>query len=328
MAVEFFEGFETFTASQISRRYSNSSTGDCSMVTGAYGSGQALHMAGFSSYNYIRIPITSRSEYYFGFNVKVAQWNNDPAITLRTSGGSSLCDIYLDKDGNGTISSSWGASAIGALLDNRWYSVGFHVVIGTSGIFQCKVDGVWAINNNTNTGTTNIGMIELRNTDQTHTFDNVWVFNTLGSHSNNWPMGTITSQPLYPLGDGTYQQWTPNLGLTHYSLVDDLQADDDTTHVYSKNPDEMDTYSIQSLSGTFTQIHAVRADVVVRKDLTVGKTARSLLKSGSSLNESGDITVSTSYTSGGAIFGDDPNTTNQWTSSNVNAIEIGVKTQV
>ena len=64
MAVEFMEGFDTFTAAQVARRYPGYSTQN--MITGRYGVGQALQTQ-FDGQG-INALITSRSEYYFGFD--------------------------------------------------------------------------------------------------------------------------------------------------------------------------------------------------------------------------------------------------------------------
>lgn len=75
MAVELFEGFDTVTIGQLSRRYPlwGYSGGNYGM-SGGYGSvGQSLHFSGWYLGETLTIPITARSEYFVGFHY-IAQY--------------------------------------------------------------------------------------------------------------------------------------------------------------------------------------------------------------------------------------------------------------
>jgi len=331
MAVEFIEGFDTCTAAQLARRYTMSGS-QTSVVTGRNGVGQALTMSGFSQLNQLTIPVTSRSEYYMGFDLNCGSVVlGDYFIEIRHSSGS-IGTIGANSDNAGTVTSSWGQSAAGIVNQNVWTNFQFHIIISpTSGVFQAKVDGELVISvSGINTGTNNITQFILHENLQTHTYDNMWILNTLGSHSNYWPDGYMTVQTLYPLTDGSNLQWTPNIGTVHYSMVDEVSTvDDDTTHVYDTDPGHLDSYGIQSLVGTIHKVHGVRASAVYRKNnANVEKVFRVFLKSGEIISESSDLSATTAYSSSGLLLNDDPNTETNWTTSSVNALEVGIKTQV
>ena len=132
-------------------------------------------------------------------------------------------------------------------------------------------------------------------------------------------------QALYPSSDGTHSDFTPNSGSTHYNRVNQAQADDDTTYNSDTTAGDMDTYHCGSLTGTISQVHSVLVSAVMRKDDIPSKTAHLLALSGSTLTESADIAVPLTYKSSTMLLNDDPNTTAQWTTTAVNALEIGVK---
>ena len=329
MAVEFMEGFDTFTAAQVARRYPGYSTQN--MITGRYGVGQALQTQ-FDGQG-INALITSRSEYYFGFDfLYQGYWftDADAFCILYSSGGAGIASLSTYQPT--TLVTTWGSTSSNVLPINTWMNLQAHIVISpTVGVFQVRIDGNYVINlTNINTGSTNIGQIRLIGGNwRWQTFDNFWIFNTLGTHSNTWPVGRMTVQPLYPLSDGTYQQWTPDFGAAHYSMVHDLQPDDDTTYVIDTDPGHIDSYGIQGITGFPSNVHGVRADAVCRKDnAAIGKAAQTVVKSGSTLTSSSNFTLSTSYISGGMYVTDDPNTGQQWTTSGVNALEVGVKTGI
>lgn len=177
-----------------------------------------------------------------------------------------------------------------------------------------------------NTGTNNIAYLQFSDSTNSDVyFDNFWVFNTSGSHSNTWPNGNMVVQALYPSSDGTYTDWTPNSGSNHYSRVNEAQADDDTTYVSTTTVGNKDTYHYTSLTGVISQVHSVMTTAVYKKDNVSPKSMHILTKSGSTLAESSDILPTTSYNSTSIQYNDDPNTSAQWTTSNVNAVEAGVK---
>lgn len=328
MAVETFEGFDTFSISQVTRRYPFSvTTGASSMVTGRNSVGQALNLNADSQF--VTAPVVSRAEYFGGFDFQVAAF----------SGGSTdLIQMYSAPSGSfigsfgvatgGVITSTWGNSSSGAIFLNTWANLQFHIIIsGTVGVVLVKIDGNIVINlTSQNTGTTNIGaFLFLGGNSQSHTYDNFWIMNTSGTHSNGFPTGSMIVQTSYPTSDGTYTDWAPKSGSTHYTQVNQTTADDDTTYNFDTSIGDKDTYNQGGVTGPISQVHAVMIGAVVKKDNIGAKKVRLLAKSGSTLQESPDIMVPASYTSETMLLLDDPNTSSEWLSTDVNSVEIGVK---
>ena len=333
MAVEIIEGFDTFTIGQITRRYPSSvAVGQMSMTTGSSGSGQAVSCAYSASYSGPILPLTVRNAYYFGMDVYISGGIfYDNMVRILTAAGSTICAI--SPASGGIISTTFGNSTVPYYLLARWFNLQIYITISaTAGILQVKVDGNPVISvSGINTGSTGIGQSLLKSAMITGNtiFDNFWAINTLGTHSNTWPTGVMNVQTLNPLTDGSYLNWIPNFGTTHYSQMDDTTADDDTTTVYDTDPGHRDSYGVSSLTGSVAQVHAVRAAVVVRKDAgNVVKTAEPFVLSGGAIYDGPQINTTTSYQSGSVTVLDDPNTSAQWTTSAINAMQIGVKTQV
>ena len=325
MAVEIIEGFDTFSISQMTRRYPNSIQGSSgAMSTGRYSVGQALALNNGNAH--CDIPVTARSEYYVGFDAQLTTvTSTDPFFKFTTSGGSTIGSIGAAA--GGVVTSTWGNSASGVITAATWFNVQMHIVISASvGVFVLKVDGNTVINlSSLNTGSTNVGFEVLQGSNVGYLFDNVWSFNTTGSHSNGFPVGTMTVQTLYPTADGTYTDFTPNSGSNHYSRVNEAVCNDDTSYVYATNVNSKDSYTIGSLSGAISQVHGVQVSAAYEKDDTPAKTMRVFCKSSSTTSETSDLAVPAAYTSSTLVLNDDPNTSAQWTTTNVNALEVGVK---
>lgn len=76
--------------------------------------------------------------------------------------------------------------------------------------------------------------------------DDVYICNLVNSgvpgQPNNDFLGPIRNFAQVPIGDGSPLQWTPLTGPTHYTEVDEIPPDDDTSYVFSSNVGDVDQY--------------------------------------------------------------------------------------
>ena len=332
MALEYADSFDTYTTAEVVRRYPTS-TAAAIGSPGPGGSGQ--FMVASPSNGSFTFNITARDEYYIGFDLlnTTVTASASNLITIQTAAGATICLITHDT----ALQTTFGNSSA-VFANNVWYQVQIHIVRSpTVGLLTVKVDGVTVINlAGLNTGAASIGKIAIGLGVSTFSqilsqIANLWVFNTLGSHSNGFPTGRIKVQPLLPAADGTYQSWTPNSGVSHFNRVNEAQADDDTTYNSTVASGNKDSYTIGALPGTPAQIHGVIVTAITRKTDVNSKNYQVFSKSGATEANSADIGVPLTYgssTVNGAaalLLADDPNTSAQWTQVNLNAIEIGVK---
>ena len=333
--VEAFEGFDSMSMAQLTRRY-GAVAGDSNstMVTGRNSIGGAVHLqGGFNVQSYFTIPVTARSEYYLGFDFKPISFYGSNASTFLKLLGASTTILELKVTPTAlNLISSYGNSANGAIALNAWQNVQIYLkVSATVGSLIVKVDGVTQINlTNINTGTADIVGVQVVSWEGSYfadpkEYDNLWIFNTTGSHSNTWPAGYVTAQLLVPTSDGTYTDFSLSAGSDHYANVDDHPANDDTDYNYGVAAGSQDTCHLSALAGTIALVHAVKVVNVVRKDDVDPKEAATLLKSGSTLAVGATVSMPLSYTELTTLYAADPHTAAQWTEANVNAVEVGTK---
>jgi len=334
VALEYADSFDAYNTSQITRRYPTAAAITINTPgVGGVGTYLAVNSTGGGGFspNSLAFLITVRSEYYIGFDLSCSGIPQT-FLTIDTAASGNICTFGILS--NGAISSSFGNSSSGIITAGTWYQVQIYLKRhATAGIVTVKVDGVMVINlTNQNTGATDIGIIVLQTLGvlSSH-YDNLWIFNTLGTHSNTWPTGRIKVQPLLPSTDGTYTDWIPNSGSDHYSRVSEAQADDDTTYNSTIMSGNKDSYEIGALSGSPAQIHGVIVTAIARKTDVNSKNYQVFSKSGITETYSSDIAAALTYASSTAngaaalLHTDDPNTSAQWTQANLNAIEIGAK---
>jgi hypothetical protein len=76
-------------------------------------------------------------------------------------------------------------------------------------------------------------------------FDDIYVDDTTGEGSPTAPR-IKRFYPLIPNADGTYSQWTPSTGTSHYELVDERPPDDDTTFLEAITGTLVDSFDMST----------------------------------------------------------------------------------
>ena len=325
MAVEIADGFDTYASAQITRYYSSATANNFTMVTGCGGVGQAIQIGGVGA---IPIPLAARAEYIFSFDF-YATLANAVFFVVKNSNGDAV--LTLSNNDSSATALGINGTVYSGVLAKAWQNITVRVVISvTVGEIIVRVDGVVIYaGTGLNTGTLSIVSASLQSAPwsgvYTCYFDNFVALNALGTHSNSLPTGRLNVRAYYPNADGSYTGFTPNSGSTHYTQVNEAQADDDASYVSSTASAE-DSYDIQSLPGSgIDQVHAVQVRAVYRKTDLNPKVLHVTARSSSALAETADISVPMSYASSTLVLPDDPNTSDQWVVANVNALQIGVK---
>lgn len=316
------DGFDTYNASQLGRRYpSFNGAGAYAMVTPGYsGIGQALQLENAVLQLSLPSPL---SALFFGVQFKYTNDDTRNFIILYAASGAVLQLGF----GLNQVSIN-GTSYEYPLAAGKFYNLVVQFVVGAStGVIAVKIDGNIIANLiSINTGTSPVTALELDTSELTNTIDNLWIFDDTGAHSNTWPTGAIIITPQPPNVDGAPQDWSLSAGASGFALVEDAIADDDATYIFSNTPGQVSNFGIVpvSMSG-IAQIHGVQVSAVYRKDDINPLVMHIAATSGASEVEGPDLAVPMDYVSASLVLGNDPSTGDQWTAAGVNAMLIGVK---
>jgi hypothetical protein len=260
-------------------------------------------------------------------------------ITFSITGSSSICQfksastILIDIKRNNTSGKieAWRGSTLiatgAAVLNlNQVYHLQFRANIhDTTGIVQVKVDGIVDIDfsGDTKPGTeTTINTFQIGQTTpnpMTIQFDNVVI------DAAAWP-GKTNIQAIRPSGAGNSSQWTPSAG-ANWDCVDEVPASDADNVVTNAN-DQVDLYAAGNLVGTVdsvvcvqVQARAVKEGVATPQNIAIG------VRTGATDYFSSDKIIPTAAKSVFNLWAQNPNTVAAWTKTEVDGVEIGIKSR-
>lgn len=144
--------------------------------------------------------------------------------------------------------------------------------------------------------------------------------------------GLDPQETLRPNAAGTYTEFSSSTEATHWEAVDEAVADGDTSYIRS-DPNSIalqkDSFNLPATGiGVGDTINYVRAYMTVRAESsTYRANAYTLLRTHASDYFGVVKNPSTSYVEYFTEYANNPNTTNPWTTAELDALEVGVRGQ-
>jgi hypothetical protein len=274
--------------------------------------------------------ISSAAEYYTAFLCKITFVVAGSFSICQFKSGSTILVAIKRNSASGKLEAYRGSTLIAtgtALINmNQVYHLQVRANIhDTTGIVQVKVDGIVDIDfsGDTKPGTeTTINAFlagETAVNPMTIQFDNVVVDGAA------WP-GKTNIQAIRPNGAGNSAQWTPSAG-SNWDCVDEVPASDADNVVTNAN-DQVDLYATGNLVGTVdsvvcvqVQARAVKEGAATPQNLALG------VRTGATDYFSSDRIIPTAAKSVFNLWAQNPNTAAAWTKTEVDGVEIGVKSR-
>lgn len=335
MTLLFMDGFDHYSSAQINRKWGGTSGGTLSMQAGRF-AGQSFRLQNTAGNVVSGIFSNTHHTVILGMAINWATYG--PVVLLRDNGTAQV-ELRINGSGqlyvtrNGTVIAGPSTNSISI---NTWYYVEFKVKIDNSaGTVEVRVNG-------TSTGWINATGLDTQNTANAYVnqivltnngtlgiinnhFDDLYFLNTLGTRNNNF-LGDSRIETLYPTGAGNSTQWTPNTGNNWAAVDEPGTQDDDTTYISSQTVGHKDTYGYGNLASSSGYVAAVQTDVLYRVDTSGTRSVVPVTRSGGSEADGNTITVSSAtYAVAKEIQELNPLTTAEWTRTEVNAAEFGVK---
>lgn len=276
------------------------------------------------------------NEVYFRFGLNTSNTDVPFTVFIATDNTTPIVQLSLGaKILNAYVNGSLVASGTLELANNTWYLVEVHFKMADSGIIQSKINGVLDINYSGDTTpgaetTFNRTCFGFLNASfrYTNTFvDDIAINDTSGATDNSW-CGDGRVIALTPNANGDSSQFvgSDTNSTDNYLLVDEVPSDGDTSYVESATVGEKDLYNLTACG--LTSVNIARVWIESRaKDTTTGDgTIKLLAKTESTEYESANIDLSTSYAAQkGTDYTVNPNTSAAWTTTQLDALQVGIK---
>lgn len=238
-------------------------------------------------------------------------------------GASGIPQIHR---GDGTLLA---AASTGAITVNVFHFFQIRAYIADSGgTCEVRQNGVPIISftgdtKNTSNAGANGWKMEASIGNQVR-FDNLIVYSNTGNAPNNWTPETRIWDDL-PNGAGGITEWTPSSG-ANWQCVDEQPSNSDTDYVSAASSPLTDVYAFPSNATLGSLIYAVGVHCTARKDDAGTNELDGVLRVSSTNYAKGESKpISGSYARYRWIWDKNPNTGNDWTPSEANSAQAGVR---
>lgn len=267
----------------------------------------------------------------FYFRIATAPASNEEKIIEFADTGGSTKSYFTLTSGRvfkyynnaGTLI----ATGTTALSTNTWYLIHIQTSTGSGNqAYELKINGTSELSGTANQLTNNHGSIYIGKRDNLNSqsidlfYDDVYIDDAAF-------VTGIEIKRLAPIANGsTAAQWTAGTGASDYTQIDEVVPDaadyikSGTTANHAHYFD-LASCATAGVSGT---IKAVKALALVREDSSVTSADQVRFKSGATTTNTSSFNHSTTAVYVAKIEENDPNTAAAWTTTNLDALEIGV----
>lgn len=246
------------------------------------------------------------------------------------SAAAAQVDLVVDLAGNLLVVRGSTVIATGnrkkRLKNGAWHYIEFKAFVSdTVGTAEAWIDGTKVIDANNldtkNTANTDfrwVGFPPNGGQQDPAYYDDVYV--TDGNR-----LGDLRMTNLLPTADTADKDFVPNAGGTNYTQVDEVVPDLDTTFVQGSTVGDLDFFTSQDAPATMDSIVAFCPWVYAKKTDATARTLKPKVRSGASIGDGDNLTLTTTYAYSLKIMETDPQGGGAWTSARVNAAEVGVE---
>jgi hypothetical protein len=235
---------------------------------------------------------------------------------------------------SGAVGAILGTSSPNAISSVKgWHFIEIKALFASAGAVEVRVNGV-AVLTLTNVDTTesannvcNAFALVAGVAGGSQGFDDIYVLDTTGSAPYNDFLGDIRVIELLPNAAGDSTQWTPNGG-ANWDRNDDVTQDGDSTYVSSTTDGHTDLYNLTLPDSGATTIRAAKFMVTARKTDPGAREIEVLAKSGSTTDASAPFNLTEVYVEYTNTYTQNPDTSADWTISDLNDLQAGFRIPV
>lgn len=272
-----------------------------------------------------------------GFAFKYAAHANGTAdtILMLMDGPDAGANLRLKSDGEWEVyrnTTLLGTTSGFSLATDTWAFIELKVTThNTAGAVELRIDGATALNltsQNTRSNSNNNWVTAVRLNGHNvladaYTFDDFHVLDTTGAVNNDF-LGDRNVKTLFPANEGDTNDMTPSTGSDNSALVDEGPANEDTDYVTGASGN-LDLYDLSTLSGAGSIAGVQMVSICRETDVNLFTIKHVVKASGTEYADSGLPIGSSLYCARKRLMEENPDTSNPWSQSEINAAQFGVE---
>ncbi len=345
MALIFIDGFDHLASADVDDKYSDSAQGGIDTTTFRSGLG-SLDLDGGSGQISAAVPNQVTYIVGFGFYLSTPQTlATKDLVNFNEDSPSQGTHVTLQITGDRKFRVIRGQESdffeeLGKTTDRFDLSDGFHyiefkvTVDDSTGSFELKFDEESILS-----GTS----LDTRNNDATHCplgvikqivfneipgspvdtwYDDLYICDATGTKNNDF-LGDCQVTTIFPKADGALEDWALSTGSDSFAMVDENPPDDDSTYVQSNVSTEQDSFDMDDVSSMITILGAQLT--IYARFLTGSASIKHLARVGGTNYLGNTKVLAATYDFHMHMFEDDPDISNNWTISGLNAAEFGME---
>lgn len=333
MTLLFIDGFDSYAAADITKKWNTADTPTMSGTSGRRGGGGLFYGGNASGAS--KVLPSNISTVVFGCAFKIAVLGIGNGIFKFMDTSVNHVIVGVNADGSisacrANTSTVLGTTALGLISSNTYNYIEIKTTIhDTTGSVTIKLNGAQVLNltnvdtRNGGNSTLNTVRVQSPASSADVTFDDLYICDTAGSTNNDF-LGDVRVDTIMPNGDGNYTQFTPSTGTTHYTLVDE-STPNTTDYNDGSTVGDRDSYTLGNLSALTSQtIYGVQVNAAINKDDAGSKSAATFVRSNGTNGDGATAVLGTSQVYVSQIYETNPDGAVAWTESTVNAMEAGV----
>jgi hypothetical protein len=362
MALRFVDSFDHYDSDDITHKYNKLDRTVAGSVfidssEGRFGTG-ALVIDDWLTGNYVAVSLDDQGTWIVGFAFKITDTLTDidlqgprPIVALidgfigfGNNDDTAQVKLKLDHSHRLSLWRGKGSEADETLLarsdkalpQGTYEYIELKVVVNASGSYELRVNGeIWLSGSADTTITSNnsanvivLGQIKAESNPSNSPcfYDDLYICDGTGAKHNDF-LGDVRVEQLRP-NASAQEGWVlfdvGSSAVSNFEVVDDDNSpDDESTYVAGSVAGQRDLYGFTQTAIQAGTIYALQTSVYARKTGPGSRTIRPVVVA-SGTHQGGIVYFDGSYYYLRELFDENPNTTDQWLFSDINAIQLGM----
>ena len=341
MPIDYVEGFDRYATSGAlnfqSRWVAALDTNNlATLVAGRFGARaiqlQSAIFAGYierlatSSLNYgMQCAFVANLADMSGINQGIARWLTSTGAIIAQWGVSTAGEIYVLNGAGTELFRSDGFR----IPNNAWTYIEMHVEVSTTVgriVLKINVEEIWE-GTNLNLGSAAVHRIRFvmdENGAIPSGFHRFTIDDLITTYGENETPGESAVTLFLPNADST-SDFTPSAGSDNFAMVDEQQADSDTTYNESTTIGHTDIFDFSNISTTPDAVRGIFVSVAARKTDSATREMELFFVIGGTEYTIQNFFLGGSYQFFESVVENSPATSLPWTIGELNSLQIGYR---